>query len=218
MSIYSTVQLRMQGVTSEVAVRLRGWHVMACCLHGQALGGTMHRAVLIAAAFACSSAAFATKAGGVEWSAPSVWKPEPDRPMRAATYKVPATKGDSEDAELAVFFFGPGQGGNVQDNLKRWIGQFTQPDGKPSESAAKTHDKKVGQGLKATFIELGGTYTGMGGPMAPVKTEKPGYRLLGAIVEAPQGNVFFKLTGPAKTVEASKKTFEAMLSSVKKAP
>jgi hypothetical protein len=52
------------------------------------------------------------------------------------------------------------------------------------------------------------------GPMAPTKTSKPGFRLLGAIVEGPQGAVFFKLTGPAKTVAASEAGFEKMLSSV----
>jgi hypothetical protein len=40
--------------------------------------------------------------------------------------------------------------------------------------------------------------------------------MLGAIVEAPEGNVFFKLTGPAKTVAAAEKQFEALLKSVKR--
>ena len=35
----------------------------------------------------------------------------------------------------------------------------------------------------------------MGGPMATTHTVKPGYRLLGAIIENPGGNVFLKLTG-----------------------
>jgi hypothetical protein len=163
-----------------------------------------------------ASSVLAASAAGVTWTAPASWKEAPARPMRAATYAIPAATGDSEDAELAVFFFGQGQGGSPQDNVKRWIGQFSQPDGKSSEAVAKSTEKKVGAGLKATFVEVAGTYTGMGGPMATTKSEKPGYKLLGAIVEAPEGAVFFKLTGPTKTVEASRKAFEKMLKDLKK--
>lgn len=43
---------------------------------------------------------------------------------------------------------------------------------------------------------------------------RPGYRLLGATVEAPQGRVFFKFTGPTKTVAANQAKFDAMLNSI----
>jgi hypothetical protein len=46
--------------------------------------------------------------------------------------------------------------------------------------------------------------------------KKTGYRLLGAIVEAPEGNVFFKLTGPAATVGAAQADFDALVGSMKK--
>ena len=52
-------------------------------------------------------------------------------------------------------------------------------------------------------------------PLLPIFTApanpKPGYRLLGAIVEGPEGAVFFKLTGPEKSVTAAEKTFRKML-------
>lgn len=48
------------------------------------------------------------------------------------------------------------------------------------------------------------------------KSSKPGYRMLGAIVEGPQGSVFFKFTGPAKTVAANQKAFDGMIESVGK--
>jgi hypothetical protein len=51
----------------------------------------------------------------------------------------------------------------------------------------------------------------MGGPVTP----RPGWRLLGAIVEGgPEGAVFFKLTGPARTVAAAQKDFRKLLQSV----
>jgi hypothetical protein len=46
--------------------------------------------------------------------------------------------------------------------------------------------------------------------------KKAGYRLLGAIVEAPAGNVFFKLTGPAATIAAAQADFDALVASIRK--
>jgi hypothetical protein len=126
--------------------------------------------------------------------------------MRAATYTVPAAKGDAEPGECAVFYFGAGQGGGVDDNLKRWVGQFEGAHPAPSRPEAV-------RGLKVTRIELEGTY--LSGGMSGPKVARPGYRLLGAIVESKEGNVFFKFTGPSKTVEAARKDFEALLQSLK---
>jgi hypothetical protein len=158
----------------------------------------------------CVFAAAAETAGGLSFTAPGAWKSQGSRPMRAATYTVPAAAGDKEAGEVAVFYFGQGQGGGVEDNLKRWEGQF-QTSAKPSIK------KQTINGLRVTTIDLTGTYLASGGPMmsAP-KTSKPGYRLLGAIVEGPQGAVFFKFTGPAKTVAANQAAFQNLIRSVRK--
>jgi hypothetical protein len=136
--------------------------------------------------------------------------------MRAATYLVPASSGDKDNGECGVYYFGQGQGGSVQANLDRWIGQFLQADGKPSPKAAKTSSETV-HGLKVTTVDVSGAYTGMGGPMAGAGPAKPGYRLLGAIAEGPQGSLFFKFTGPAKTVAANQAAFHKMIQSLQPA-
>ncbi len=158
----------------------------------------------------------AESAGGLSWTVPAGWKAQGQKPMRAATYSVPAGKGDSEPGECAVFYFGPGQGGAVDANIKRWIGQFKQPDNKPSDQRAKTGKRTV-NGLQVTTIDLSGTYVQSMGPSAPMApVNKPNYRLLGAIVEGPQGPVFFKFTGPVKAVAASEATFNTLVQSVKR--
>lgn len=164
-----------------------------------------------------SAPASAQSAAGIEWKVPKAWQTGEARPMRVATYLLPAEKGDTEGAELGVFSFGVGQGGSVDANLQRWVAQFTQPDGKPSDKAAKIGHQKA-DGMPVTTIDLSGTYvSSMGGPMmGGEKVEKPKFRLLGAIVEGPQGSVFFKMTGPEKTVAANKKAFDALLKSLKK--
>lgn len=153
-------------------------------------------------------------AGGVTWTAPKSWEAQPARQMRAATYKTPAAKGDSEGAELAVFYFGEGQGGAVDPNIQRWIGQFTQADGTPSSARAKQKKETVA-GFVTSRVEVTGTYASGGMGMGP-PTNKPDFELLGAIVEGPKGSVFFKLIGPKKTVEGARKDFQALLKSLKK--
>jgi hypothetical protein len=71
-------------------------------------------------------------------------------------------------------------------------------------------------GLKVTRAEVAGTYLAPGGPMMQSTGKRPGYRLLGAIVEAPEGSVFFKLTGEAATVAAAQSDFDALVASFKK--
>jgi hypothetical protein len=47
--------------------------------------------------------------------------------------------------------------------------------------------------------------------------KKSGWRLSGAIIEAPEGLVFFKCVGPAATMEAAQKDIDALIQSVTKA-
>jgi hypothetical protein len=131
--------------------------------------------------------------------------------MRAATYAVAPAPGDSAAAECALYFFGAGQGGSVQANLDRWKGQFS-AGGKP---APPTIAARTLHGVKMTTIDVAGEYSGLGGPMAAAKAV-PGYRLLGAIIEAPGGNVFVKFTGPMKTIAANSAKYEQLLSSIEK--
>jgi hypothetical protein len=161
-----------------------------------------------------ATVAQAEEAGGLTWSAPKEWEAQGARAMRVATYRIPPSKGE-EPGELAIFYFGQGQGGGVDANVKRWVGQFQKPDGKPlTDKDAKTKKDTV-NGLPVTTVDVKGTYAG-GGPMMGPSTPKPGYRLLGAIVEGPEGAIFFKLTGSEKTVAASEKPFRKLLDSVKK--
>jgi len=147
-------------------------------------------------------------AGGIRWTVPSRWSEGPASAMRVATYEVPASKG-AGPAECPVFFFGPGQGGSVEANVERWARQF---EGTPK--AGRT--TRTVAGLSVTVVELEGTYLSPGGAMMTSQGKRPGYRLRGAIVEAPRGNVFFKLTGPAATVAASGADFEALITSIRR--
>jgi hypothetical protein len=155
----------------------------------------------------------ADSGAGLHWTAPSNWKPEGPRPMRLATYTIPPAGGDADSGQCLVNYFGQGQGGSIEANMDRWIGQFVQPNGKSSKDTAK-QEKRTVHGLKVSTVDVSGAFTGMGGPQMSPGAPKAGYRLLGAIVEGPQGSVFFKFTGPAKTVAQNQAAFDKMLSTL----
>lgn len=142
------------------------------------------------------------------WQAPNDWaEEEPSSPMRRAQYRVPGPGGD---AELVVFYFGPGQGGDALANAQRWAGQFRQTDGSDSVEAMTTSARKVGD-TPVMMVEVGGVYTGgMSGA-----GESADYHLLGAIAEGPDANWFFKLTGPESTVEAQRTGFDDLVASLR---
>jgi len=142
--------------------------------------GVMRTAVVVLIGFT----PMAETMGGLRWMAPAGWKSEGTTPMRAATDKILPAAGIMMP-ECVVYFFSAGQGVSVQANIERWNGQFTGPHGKPATAKIA---KRTVHGLPVTTIDVTGAYSGMGGPMAVAKAIKPGYRLLGAIIENPGGN------------------------------
>ncbi len=144
---------------------------------------------------------------GIVWSVPSRWGQQPQRQMRVATYDVPSMKGDGNSGECAVFFFGKGQGGGVDANIDRWVGQFENAEG-PKRST------KTINGMEVTLVEIAGTYLAPGGPAMQSQGKLENYRLLGGIVNAPDGGVFFKFVGPATTVAEAENEFGEMIGSI----
>lgn len=143
---------------------------------------------------------------GIAWQTPARWVTELATGMRLASYVIPAPKAGGAAAQCAVYYFGPGQGGGVDANLRRWTDEFRSP-GKSSRTTSQV------RGMPVSRVEVSGTYTahaGMGGGPAG---EEAGWRLLGAIVEGPKGAVFFKLTGPDAAVAPAAKEFDALIAS-----
>jgi hypothetical protein len=147
---------------------------------------------------------------GLKWTAPAGWKNLGSQTMRAATYSVPSAPGDKEPSECVVYFFGKGQGGSIEANMDRWKAQFQSPDGNPVQT--KPQQRTV-NGMAVTTIDISGVYSGAGGPLAETKSVQSGYRLLGAILVNPGGNIFLKFTGPGKTIAANQQKFEQLLQS-----
>ena len=154
-------------------------------------------------------AAVEGSAGGLRWTMPAHWQVGTPQPMRAASYTIPAAPG-AEAGGCGVFYFGNGQGGGVEENLARWAGQFE------GASAPKKSERTV-NGLKIHLIAVSGTYLAPSGPTMQSQGKKPGWSLSGAIVEAPEGLVFFKCVGPKATIEKAQPEIDELLKSLSKA-
>src|SRR5262249_4403917 len=129
--------------------------------------------------------------------------------MRVKQFRLDAVGDDKMNAEVTIFFFGPGGGGSTAENVKRWKGMFLPPEGKKIDDVAKVETLKVGK-VPVTYVDVPGTYLEKFPPFAPNAkiTPRPNYRLLGVVFESEKGPYFFRLLGPADTVSHYKKGFD----------
>lgn len=172
-------------------------------------GAVIRTSVALAVMLACAIGVRGESAAGVRWTPPADWTAQGPRPMRAATYVIQPEFGEKNAGECGVYFFGAGQGGSIDDNIARWKGQFTERGAPVPAKVAK----RTVHGLSATTVDVSGEYSGLGGPLSDGASKVAGYRLLGAIVSAPGGNIFVKCTGPLKTMSVNLPKFEQLLSS-----
>jgi len=113
---------------------------------------------------------------------------------------VPGTDG-AGPAEVTFFHFGAGQGGGVQANVDRWVGQF-------ADATSSSRAEQIGK-TPVTFVEAAGTFSsGMpGGPTTPMT----GYAMRGAILQNAEGDVYVKMTGPEAVIKTAAPAFEKMV-------
>jgi hypothetical protein len=169
---------------------------------------------------AISSATFAQDAkpvvvAGMKATPPKEWKEKAPPAMamgRVVTLGLPAAEGDKDETEVVVFFF-EGGGGTIAQNLDRQRANFLPAEGKAKVEETLT-ESKVGT-LKATYLDLSGTYKKKPTPMAEKYTPMKDYRELYVAFEGGSGTYYVRVLGPAKTVEKNKKDFEGWLAAFK---
>jgi hypothetical protein len=152
---------------------------------------------------------------GLTSTVPASWKEQPPKPMRFKQYTVPHAPGDEHDAEVVIFFFGPGQGGDATANLTRWKGMFVPPEGKKIDDVSKVETIKV-SGVEVTILDIHGSYKWKASMMSPEEELRPNHRMLSVIFASPQGPYFIRFVGPEKTIEKNKKDFDKWLRGFKK--
>ena len=132
--------------------------------------------------------------GKLALTAPEKWeRKKPSSNIVEHEFSVPASEGDENPGRVTVM----GAGGSVADNIDRWVGQFTQPDGGNSKDKTKINKTKVG-GREVHLVDISGTYKDQRGPFSQAPSvEREKYRMLAAIIaDKNLGNCFIKLYGP----------------------
>ena len=130
--------------------------------------------------------------------------------MRLAQYTIPGHDGPVA-AEVVVYFFGKGQGGNVEANLARWKEQFSTPDGSPVYEKVERDSSGL---FPVTIAEYRGTYArGIGAGDAA--NAKPGQSLIAVIAETPRGTLFFQLFGATEGVTPQREALIDFVRSMK---
>jgi hypothetical protein len=154
------------------------------------------------------------QAAGLAFTVSEDWKNvKPSTSMRVAEYELGGSAGP---AEMAVFYFGRNQGGGIEDNIRRWAGQFT-PDSNTTQTGAQVARVEKDD-LRIAMVKTEGTYDpGSMGPMGPANTgPKPDYALFGVVVEGgPEGSLFIKVTGPKQTLAEQNEALETFAKSVR---
>lgn len=128
-----------------------------------------------------------------QWTTPEGWEEkDPPGKMREADFRL--TRDPQVECYLSVV-----QGG-IAANAIRWYGQMGLEPISPAGVAALPKEGFLGQ--RAVLVDLEGTFAGMG-----QGEPKPGYRMLGLLVEQPGRTVTLKMTGPAATLAEERERF-----------
>jgi hypothetical protein len=123
-------------------------------------------------------------------TAPAGWqRMPPSSSFVAAEFALPRAEGDDANGRLTIST----AGGTVEANIDRWKGQF---DAQAKQAPPEEIDVA---GLKVTLVDLSGDFSDQRGPFAPA-VERPGYRMIAAIVPVEGQLHFIKATGPQKTI------------------
>ena len=181
--------------------------------HALILGLTASVALAATAAATAEDETKKVEAGGLSFQVPTDWKVNPpSNQMRLMEIQVGPAEGDEEPAELVVYAF-PGGAGTVADERRR-AGSSSSSTRTASTRRSRPRTIKAQRGDEVTVVETAGRYVAAVRPGSPERVDKPGYRLLGAILTTPRTGYFLKMVGPDKTVAEAKPAFEALVKSM----
>lgn len=157
-----------------------------------------------ASAGGTSPGAGADASGLPQWTVPTGWQREGERPMRLATFSVPGEPG-GKASDLSISTLG-GDGGGMLANVNRWRGQLgLTPWG---EDALQKEGQVVDvNGTKVTVVDLVGDKNPQG--------EARRTRILAAVAVRGGASWFYKLTGDDAAVVRERENFMGFVRSIR---
>jgi hypothetical protein len=153
-----------------------------------------------------AGAAGAPAESPLAYTLPEGWFEKPATPLRVINLQP----GPSSEAECYVTVLG-GDGGGLASNVNRWRRQMgLEPYSDDELAALETRDVL---GHQATYVDMRGTFTGMGG----AETVEDA-RLVGLVLVHSGRAIFVKMTGPDAVVEEQLEAFNAFVDSLGREP
>jgi len=151
--------------------------------------------------------------GNLKFTIPSKWRIEMvESPARGGQWLVPPQHGEGEGGEVVAFYFGPGIGGTPKENIEAWIGTMFNAEGHPAAAEVKHHTTN---GFKISQVVIFGTYNQVVSLPGVPPVLKSNYGLLGSVIENPQGNIYWRFTGPEPLITANLPLFNKIIDSAK---
>lgn len=139
-------------------------------------------------------------------TAPATWKrTKPRSSLVQVEFAIPHADKDTVDGRLTVSVVA----GTVKDNVDRWKGQFV-----GAIDSRKQNEIEIG-GLKATLVDLAGTFGEQANMMAPV-VNRPDYRMIGVIIPISDQLYVVKAVGPQQTIAANVEAINAFVGSLRR--
>ncbi len=154
--------------------------------------------------------------GGMTFTPATQWQDFGPSKSRVAGYAYGPLKDEPDSANVLVTFTPGGGADDISRQQEQWFSQMALLDGRDPHTGAIQYDLQI-DGMTVHMMSLFGIYIIPAAPGSYQKIEKKPYRLLAAIVEAPDGNVHLKLTGPDYTATIMIEAYMTMIKSIKKA-
>lgn len=152
---------------------------------------------------------FEIAGGAYRLTVPEGWeRREPKSRIVEHEFAIKPIEGDKEECRITVM----GAGGSIEDNIARWAAQFKQPDGSAT-TEQMTVKKSTSPDREVHTVDIAGTYVDRP-PFAGQGVDRPGYRMLAAIIVTKKGNYFIKVTGPIRTMTFHEAKFKELIASL----
>ena len=140
------------------------------------------------------------------------WRELPPSKTANRKFSFGPLENDTDSSIATVYFPGEKDQITVNQARKAWISRLSYNDSRNPESAALVHERQV-DGMTAHVLSILGDYSPPDG-----SADKPlsNYRLVGIVIEAPEGNLYLELAGPDYTARIMIEAFMTMVYQTKK--
>lgn len=156
--------------------------------------------------------------GGLSYRPSLTWEYHGRQADTVAWFTYGPLGGESRQASLTVHFVPADEAPEYSTYFTYWLNLMDYSELKNPESRALRHDRQA-DGMTVHVQSLYGPYVPPPGQLGPDETSPlPDHRLVGIVVEAPEGLVLFELVGPDHTARVMIEQFMNMIFRLKKAP